>query len=235
MLAGKYENAQELEKAYVELSKKLGEKGDETVEETGEPSDSADTKEEKEEEEETTQDSPATSLINEASAEFYENNNTISPETLEKFSEMSSKDLVEAYIATQKNAQAPDVDETTPDLSEAQVNTIKNSVGGDSEYSKIIGWAGQNMPKADVEAFDELVGSGNVGAIKLAVAGMKANYENANGYEGRMLSGKAPKTSGDVFRSQAEVVAAMSDTRYDSDPAYRMDIMEKLERSDINF
>ena len=235
LLAGKYENAKELEKAYVELSKKLGEKGDETSEETGEPSDSTDTEEENEEEEETTQDSPATSLINEASAEFYDNNNTLSPETLEKFSELSSKDLVEAYIATQKNAQAPSAEEGIPDLSEAQVNTIKNSVGGDSEYSKIIGWAGQNMPEADVEAFDELVGSGNVGAIKLAVAGMKANYETANGYEGRMLSGKAPKTSGDVFRSQPEVVAAMSDPRYDSDPAYRMDVMEKLERSDINF
>ena len=96
LLAGKYENARELEKAYVELSKKLGEKGDETSGETGEPSDSADTEEENKEEEETTQDSPATSLINEASAEFYDNNNTLSPETLERFSELSSKDLVEA-------------------------------------------------------------------------------------------------------------------------------------------
>ena len=65
--------------------------------------------------------------------------------------------------------------------------------------------------------------------------GLKAQYENANGYEGRMLSGKAAQTSGDVFRSQAEVVNAMSDVRYDNDPAYRMDIMEKLDRSNIDF
>ena len=235
LLAGKYENAQELEKAYVELSKKLGEKGDETSEETGEPSDSADTEEENEEEEETTQDSPVTSLINEASAEFYENNNTLSPETIEKFSEMSSKELVEAYIATQKNVQAPTSEPEAYDLSEAQVNTIKNSVGGDAAYSRIVEWAFQNMPKGDVEAFDELVSTGNERAIKLAVAGMKANYENDNGYEGRMLTGKAPKTSGDVFRSQAEVVQAMSNPQYDNDPAYRMDVMEKLERSDLSF
>jgi len=234
LLAGKYENAQELEKAYVELSKKLGEKGDETSGEIGD-SESSDTETEEEETEETTQDSPVTSLINEASAEFYENNNTLSPETIEKFSEMSSKELVEAYIATQKNAQAPTSEPEAYDLSEAQVNTIKNSVGGEAAYSRIVEWAFQNMPRGDVEAFDELVSTGNERAIKLAVAGMKANYENDNGYEGRMLSGKAPKTSGDVFRSQAEVVAAMSDSRYDSDPGYRMDIMEKLERSDINF
>jgi len=234
LLAGKYENAQELEKAYVELSKKLGEKGTETSDETGD-SESSDTEAKAEEEEETTEDSPATSLINEASAEFYENNNTLSPETIEKFSEMSSKDLVEAYIATQKNAKAPTSEPELYDLSEAQVNTIRNSVGGEDEYNKIVGWAFQNMPKADVEAFDELVSSGNERTIKLAIAGMKANYENDNGYEGRMLTGKAPKASGDVFRSQAEVVKAMSDPQYDNDPAYRMDVMEKLERSNVQF
>ena len=57
-------------------------------------------------------------------------------------------------------------------------------------------------------------------------------YENANGYEGTMYTGKAPQTSKDVFRSQAELVEAMSDRRYDRDPAYRQDVIEKLERSD---
>ena len=51
LLAGKYENAKELEKAYVELSKKLGEKGDEISGETGEP-ESTDTETTEEEEEE---------------------------------------------------------------------------------------------------------------------------------------------------------------------------------------
>jgi len=64
---------------------------------------------------------------------------------------------------------------------------------------------------------------------------LKSQYDNANGYEGRMLSGKAPKTSGDVFRSQAEVVRAMSDSRYENDPAYRQDLIEKLDRSNIAF
>ena len=63
---------------------------------------------------------------------------------------------------------------------------------------------------------------------------MKSQYDNANGYEGRMLSGKAPK-SGDTFRSQQELVAAMNDRRYDNDPAYRQDVIEKLDRSDLQF
>jgi hypothetical protein len=50
-----------------------------------------------------------------------------------------------------------------------------------------------------------------------------------------MLSGKAAAQTGDVFRSQAEVVAAMGDPRYDRDPAYRQDVFDKLDRSNVNF
>ena len=72
---------------------------------------------------------------------------------------------------------------------------------------------------------------GAIGSIQLAVNGLKAQYEQANGYEGKMYTGKAPQTTGDIFRSQAELVAAMSDRRYDNDPAYRQDVIAKLERS----
>ena len=71
--------------------------------------------------------------------------------------------------------------------------------------------------------------------IQLGVDALKSAYESANGYEGRMLTGKAAETKGDVFKSQAQLVAAMSDPRYDNDPAYRADVVEKLNRSDLDF
>jgi len=233
LLAGKYKNAEDLEKAYVELQKKLGEKGDETSETTGdtEPTDS---KEDTEETEEAKEDSPAVALINEASAEYYANDNKLSPETIEKFQSMSSQDLVNAYLELQKGQPAPQ-EQATVDMTDADINSIKNSVGGEAEYSKIVGWAGENLDKSSVAAFDSIVETGNKDAIKLAISGLKSQYENSNGYEGRMLSGKAPKASGDTFRSQAEVVQAMSDPRYDNDPAYRQDLIAKLDRSDIKF
>ena len=49
-----------------------------------------------------------------------------------------------------------------------------------------------------------------------------------------MLTGKAARAT-DAFRSQAEVVEAMSDPRYDRDPAYRQDLYDKLERSNVKF
>ena len=232
LLAGKYKNAEDLEKAYVELQKKLGEQGDEASETTGD-TDAVDTEETSEETKEATEDSPAVALINEASAEYYANDNTLSPETIEKFQSMSSQDLVNAYLQLQQGQPAQQ--QTSVEMTDADVNSIKNSVGGEGEYGKLVGWAGENLDKGSIDAFDSIVETGNTQAIKLALSGLKSQYDSANGYEGRMLQGKAPKTSADVFRSQAEVVAAMSDARYDDDPAYRQDLIAKLDRSDIKF
>ena len=225
LLAGKYKNAEELEKAYIELQQKLGsdEKGESEPEQT-------------EETEELPEISPEVQLISEASVEFDEKGE-LGAETLEKFQQMSSKDLVSAYMELQSlAANAPQATtQESPDLTDADVNSIKNSAGGEQEYSNLLNWAGQNLPQSTVEAFDALCDSGDVQSIQLAVSGLKAQYENANGYEGRMLSGKPPRSSGDVFNSQAQVVEAMSDPRYDKDPAYRQNIMLKLERSNIDF
>ena len=64
---------------------------------------------------------------------------------------------------------------------------------------------------------------------------MYGKYTEAEGKEGRLLTGKDSNQKNDSFRSQAELVKAMSDQRYDKDPAYRSDIMRKLENSDISF
>ena len=229
LLAGKYKNAEELEKAYVELQSKLGE---------NEKEDNTEAKEEEVLPEESEKDSKEYSegaqLITEASSEYWENDGALKPETIEKFASLSSQDLVNAYLEVQKNQPKPEAQEPV-EVSQRDINTIQNSVGGEKEYGKLINWAGENLTKDAVEAFDNVVESGNVQMIKLAIAGVKAQYEAENGTEGRMLSGKPPKSSADTFRSQAELVAAMSDPKYDNAPAYRQDVMEKLDRSDLAF
>ena len=222
--AGKFNDAQELEKAYIELQKKLGSNDDQ------EPEGVRDEDETAEEVEEEVEANPAIDLINSASNYFNENGE-LSEEMIQQFSEMSSSDLVSAYIESQANT--PQVE--APDLSESEVAQIKNQVGGDEQYTNLMGWAAENIPSEIVEAYDSLVDSGNASAIALALRGISAEYENSNGYEGRMLTGNAATSTPDVFRSQAEVVAAMQDPRYDRDAAYREDVFRKLEQSNVNF
>ena len=220
LLAGKYKNAEELEKAYVELQKKLGDKDKDTASAEEQPED-------------TPKMSEGATLITDASKEYFDNGNKLSDETLAKFSSLSSQDLIKAYMevqATQPQQTAPPTE-----ISAAEINQIKNSAGGEQAYAQIINWAKSNIPSEQLTAFNEVVNSGSVQAIQLAVSGLKAEYDNANGVEGRMVTGKAPTNRGDVFRSQAELVSAMNDRRYDSDPAYRQDVIEKLDRSDLEF
>jgi len=96
-------------------------------------------------------------------------------------------------------------------------------------------WANGSLNKQEIDMFDAVMEQGNPLAAFFAVRALAYRYEDAIGRDGQMLTGNAPKTSGEQFRSQAEVVKAMSDPRYDRDPAYRQDIMQKLERSNINF
>ena len=220
LLAGKYKSAEELEKAYKELESKLGEKA--------EP--------EPETQPENTSLSDNASVITSASDEYYANDGKLSPETLQKFQGMSSQDLVNAYLEVTKS---PDWQAAPPeqvqDVTDSQINEVKNFAGGDQEYSNMVQWAGQNLDPQSIKAFDEIIASGSIETIKFAVSGLKSQYLNAVGYEGKLVQGKAAPNRGDIFRSQAELVAAMNDRRYDNDPAYRQDVIEKLDRSDLGF
>jgi len=225
MLAGKYESAEELEKAYIELQKKLGDSNDGLRQE--DPQGRG--REEEVKEEQPIDADPLVDLLNSASEEYYSNEGKLSAETMSKLTEMDSKDLIEAYMQIQ--SQTPQVDDFTAD----QVADIQNFVGGEQQYNGLVGWAAENMPQNFVQAFDNLINVGDPDMVKLAVVGLQAAFQEANGYEGRMLSGKPAETKADVFRSQAEVVAAMNDPRYDKDPAYRQDVFAKLDRSDLNY
>ena len=118
LYAGKFENAEELENAYLNLQKKLGGGDDDT--------DEAYLNEDEYYDEGT---SAGIELIQGASDEYWANEGQLSDETMEEFKNMSSNDLVNAYIAIQENnpnAQGG----YSPDLTDAEMNQVYNSAGG---------------------------------------------------------------------------------------------------------
>ena len=219
MYAGKFKDAEALEQAYIELQKKLGESKNET-DETPEVREEDGTRREEEV-------NPNLDALYKANQEFAETGQ-LSEESIEQLSQMDSKDLVNAYMEIQSNAQVQD-------LSESDVNSIMNSVGGEDSYAQLMTWAGENLPENVIKSFDNMVNTADINMIRLATAGLQAAYQEANGYEGQMLSGKTAADKADVFRSQAEVVQAMADPRYDRDPAYRQDVFNKLDRSNLQY
>ena len=217
MYAGKFKDAEALEQAYIELQQKLGKPEDEVS-----PTDQGD---ESASEEEV---APNQAMLTEASAEFAEKGE-LSPETLAKLSELSSSDLINAYLEAQGQV-AP-----TPDLGPEDATAIYNAVGGQEQYNELINWASGSLPPPAVDAYNRVVESGDPGMIQLALAGIRAAYVDSNGFEGNTLTGQAAVDKVDAFRSQAEVIAAMQDPRYDKDPAYRQDVFNKLDRSNLDY
>lgn len=222
--AGKFKTAEDLEKAYLELQKKLGQKED--------ADDRAESGEESEADDDTAEEvkdelASEKNAIQQASEEYYANNNQLKPETLQKLKELPSEKLIEAYIELQKNA--PPV--AAKPLSDADAQDIVKSVGGPESYNQTLAWASENLTPAEVAAYDNVVNSGNKDAIFFAVQALNQRYKDAVGFEGNQVSGKSVKNTIKGFRSQAELARAISDPRYRTDPAYRLDIEAKLEAS----
>jgi hypothetical protein len=222
--AGKFKSAEDLEKAYKELEKKLGQK-QEPAQEEGE--DSEEEAEVEEESEEADEQSEEVQAILKASEEYYSNDNQLSPETLQKLKELPSEKLVEAYLELQKNAPAV----AAKPISDAEAQEIVKSVGGQDAYNETLAWAAENLTPNEVAAYDNVVNSGNKDAIFFAVQALNQRYRDAVGFEGKQVSGKAVKNTIKGFRSQAELARAISDPRYRNDPAYRLDVEEKLAAS----
>ena len=234
LLAGKYKDAEELEKAYIELQKKLGSSEEKTEEESVETEDKVEETEEDVEEEDAFKDDVTAQTIFKASDEFADNGE-ISEETMEALSQMDSRDLVDAYQRIQK--QAPDDIESSPvsePLSDQDITDIQQAVGGPDAYKNMTSWAQDNFSPEEIQAYDQALESGNLNSINFALQALYFRYTDAVGEEGEMIQGKAAAPV-DGFRSQQEVVRAMGDPRYDNDPAYRQDVYDKLERSQIKF
>lgn len=178
LLAGKYKSSEELEKAYLELQKKLG-----SNEEPGEAV---------EDEEESVQE--------------------------------------------QDEPEQEEPDENTGKvLTEADVDYLHNLAGGKKGYQSMLKWAAETLNQKEISMYDSVMDSGDPSSVYFAVQAMVAKYNDATGTEGKLLTGKGSPSSGQTFRSQQELVTAMSDPRYDNDPAYRQDVINKLERSDLQF
>ena len=254
LLAGKFKNAEDLENAYLELQKKLG--SDESQSQPDE-NDKPETTTTEDQAEDNTYNEDGTvnyETVNnqygdklgalfqennvdpwEISKHFHETKGKITDDMYKTLEDTGlSRASIDSYLAGRAVESGYTTSEQA-DLTDAEVTKIQTSVGGEAQYNKMISWANENLEQNTLEAFNSLVGNGDFTTVQLAVDGLKAQYENAEGYEGKMLTGKPAKASGDVFRSQSEVVQAMSDLRYDRDPAYRQDVFDKLERSNIQF
>lgn len=215
LLAGKYKNAEELEKGYLELQQKLS---------SNQPAEKA--------EPEQTEESAEPTILDRIWEEST-SQEEFSPELTEEISKMSSTELANMYLDYR---QANEGAEPARDFSKDEIQQLQGVVGGQENYTNMIDWAQKSLNETEVNMFDAVMAKGDPLAAFFAVRSLAYAYNDAVGYDGNVVQGKAPKQNTDQFRSQQELIQAMSDSRYENDPAYRQDVMDKLTRSpNVNF
>jgi hypothetical protein len=214
LLAGKYQSAEELERGYLELQKRLSSPAEEEPQVEEAP--------EAEEEEEVEVDGDLFDAIMESyrTGEWDDN-------LVEEVGKMDPIDVANMFLTKQGEAQQTEV------ATEEDVTQIQDSVGGVDEYQNMLQWAGQNLSEQEINLYDAAMDRGDPLTMFFAAQALNSRYQDAVGYDGEMLTGSAPRNTSNAFRSQAELIAAMSDPRYDKDPAYRQDIADKLAVSNI--
>lgn len=221
LLAGKFKDAEDLEQAYIELQKKLGD-----------PSQ----REQPQQEVEPTQDEVEDEVIDQNFLDrlWEESQDDYTEETLSQLQQMDPTDLAQMYLDYRAKVESNETGEVAA-LQEEDVEQLQGIVGGQEQYANMMGWAQQNLTDNEIEMYDAVMERGDPLSCYFAVQALAYRFQDASGYDGQLLTGTTPSSNVDVFRSQAEVVRAMSDPRYDKDPAYRQDVADKLERSNLNF
>lgn len=218
-LPEKFNSAEDMAKAYAELEKKLSQPKDQT------PAAKEATKEDQAPNEEAAQ---VANVLENAGINFdslqqeYETNGGLSAESYEQLQKAGfPRSIVDSWIAGQE-AVSQDI-----------TQSVFESVGGESQYEALMGWAGQNLSTAEINAFNRQVDSGDPDLVRFAVQGLNARYRSEVGNEPRLIKGAAATTSSGAFQSSAELTAAMRDPRYAQDPAYRRQVAERLAKSDV--
>tara|TARA_B100001057_G_scaffold400795_1_gene412117 strand:+ start:1627 stop:2400 length:774 start_codon:yes stop_codon:yes gene_type:complete len=201
LILGKFRSQEDLAEAYENLEKKLGEtKQQEQVSE----------------ENSTEQNSNVSEAIQSASDAFY-NEGALSEENYKALEENGiPREFVEAYVRGQEATM------------ESEVATITNSIGGQENYEAMSEWARNNLPSEEIDSFDQIVESSTPDAAKMAVKGLYARFISEGGQQPTIRQGQTSGSAVQPFNSSAQVVEAMKDRRYETDPAYREEVERRL-------
>ena len=156
--------------------------------------------------------------------EEYRTNGELSEKTLAQLEKAGyTRELVENFIEGQQARY------------EASYGVyIRNAVGGDKEYARLIKWAGNNLSSQEINRFNKAVTSNDVDIALVAVENLANRMEKAKGTPPKLIEGKPTAehhTKG--YASLAEMAAAMDDPRYEKDMAYTERVERRIIASDF--
>lgn len=117
----------------------------------------------------------------------------------------------------------------------AQAKTIEYA-GGQESIDQMFGWAQQNLTEDEIGNYNSILASTNwrmaVDSLRVA-AGMAGSSTAEDAGAPQLMEGASAPASGTGFASSQEMISAMSDPKYKSDPAFRNQVRLRVGRSNF--
>jgi len=170
------------------------------------------------------------------SAEFHKNEGEIPEEMYQSLLDAGlSKNAVDSYLTGRaaEMGYTEDGEGAAEELAQEEVRGIRDSVGGDESYGKMVDWAMNNLPKQEISDFNNATKTMTGPQLKLMVQGLFTQYQNAMGVEPNLINGRPASSGPTPYRSSEEVKAAMRDPRYGKDVTYTQDVYARLDKSSV--
>lgn len=157
-----------------------------------------------------------------AVAAEFDKNGSLSAESLEALNKAGyPKSVVDAYINGLQATQ------------ERFVSTVQSYAGGADNYKQLISFV-QTQPKEVVEAYNASIQSGNLGQIKLAIIGLQSQMTKTYGTSNPSILGNgSAKEAPNGYTSMEQMTKDMSDPRYQKDPKFTREVMQKIKNATI--
>jgi hypothetical protein len=148
------------------------------------------------------------------------------------------KSVVEGYINSFRPPAAAPAGQPLDDAAKAQ---LVAAAGGAERVAQVNAWVTESVDASEVEAFNQLVDTGNSAAALALLKGFEARFAAATPKEPKLLAGGTPAAGdgGLVFADDDEAIAAMAKTDakgrklYNVDPVYRKQVNAAMARSKV--
>lgn len=224
LILGKFKDVDALADAYKQLESKLGqpapEEGAETADESADPA-SLDLKRP----DEPSPDDDSTDESSQIFEEFgrkYAEKGEFTDEDYQALADKGyPREVVQIYEQGLKSLQ------------QARTSAAAEAVGGTESLAQIQTWAGQNLSDGELAAFNKQLSNAQTAEeVGVIYATLRTKYQAASG-EATLVSGSSNTPKGAAFANRSEMVKAMSDPRYGSDPNFTREVEQKVSNSDF--
>ena len=228
LILGKFKDVDSLANAYKELESKLGQKdsAEEPAEESAESTEESADLDLKRPEDQSSDSSEEASgdeqAIFEEFGRKYAENGGFTDEDYAALAEKGyPKEVVQVYEQGLKSMQ------------QSRTNAATEAVGGSENLKQVQAWAGENLSDGELDAFNKQLSQAQTPEeVGVIYATLRTRYEASSG-EANLVSGRSESPRGATFANRAEMVEAMSDPRYGTDPQFTREVETKVQNADF--